>query len=327
MRKVHPIVFTETRKERKPQVLDVALKNSRWFRMILVLCSMAVCRCAMAQVAATDAGALGAQFGVSTLPLWPADNSAQSTLTVFRQQAAKPSQTAVIIAPGGGYMGLTVNLEGRQVADWFASRGITAFVLKYRLGGNHPFPEPLQDGQRAMRLVRSMSKEFHLDPDKIGFVGFSAGGHLAAMVATSGDNGDSQAPDTMDRFSDRPNFLVLGYPWLNAMEPNDRGMITYCSVLRTLPADKCKAWEKQYTPSLHVSGTTPTTFIYATADDKTVPVSASIDFYSALIKSGVPAEMHLFRHGGHGSGLGGGDPALDVWPSLLENWLRAQGLL
>jgi acetyl esterase/lipase len=224
-------------------------------------------------------------------------------------------------------MGLTMNLEGRQIADWFAAHGVTAFVLKYRLGKNDPYPEPLLDGQRAMRLVRSMSDEFHLDRDKIGFVGFSAGGHLAAMVATTSDDGDAQAPDTIDRFSDRPNFLVLGYAWLNAMQPNDRGLITYCSVLRTLPAEKCKLWESLYTPTLHISKNTPTTFIYATTDDKTVPVSASVDFYSALIQAGVPAEMHLFRHGGHGSGLGDGDPALEIWPVLLENWLRAQGYL
>jgi acetyl esterase/lipase len=271
------------------------------------------------------------QFGVSTIALWHdnngADLSAQSTLTVFRPQASNASHTAVIVAPGGGYMALTLNLEGRQVADWFAARGITAFVLKYRLGSHHPYPEPLLDGQRAVRLVRSMSNEFHLDPDKIGFVGFSAGGHLAAMVATSSDDGNPQASDSIEHFSDRPNFIVLGYPWLNAMQPNDQGLITYCSVLRTFPDEKCKAWEKLYAPSLHVSATTPTTFIYGTTDDKTVPVSASVDFYLALIKAGVPAEMHLFRDGRHASGLGEGDPALEMWPALLENWLRAQSFL
>jgi dipeptidyl aminopeptidase/acylaminoacyl peptidase len=100
-------------------------------------------------------------------------------------------------------------------------------------------------------------------------------------------------------------------------------MITYCSVLHNLPDEKCKAWETLYTPSLHVSAATPTTFIYATTDDKTVPGTASVDFYSALIKAGVPAEVHLFRHGGHGDG----DPALEMWPALLENWLRTQGYL
>jgi acetyl esterase/lipase len=308
-------------------MFQVAVKFAKLIGLTLMFLAMIQGNRALAQVTSADAGALGAQFGVNTFALWSADSSAESTLTVFRPQIGKANHTAVIIAPGGGYMALTLNLEGRQVADWFAARGITAFVLKYRVGGHNPYPEPLQDGQRAVRLVRSMSGEYHLDPDKIGFIGFSAGGHLAAMVATSADDGDPRASEAIDRFSDRPNFLVLGYAWLNAMQPNDRGLITYCSVLRTLPEEKCKAWESLYSPSLHVTATTPTTFIYGTTDDKTVPVSASIDFYSALIKAGVPAEIHLFRHGGHGSGLGAGDPALETWPTLLENWLRAQGYL
>lgn len=303
------------------------LSIPRQIQIALVFLLMVAGNRAIAQVAAADAGALGTQFGIGAIPLWPTDSPIQSTLTVFRPQAGKANHTAVIIAPGGGYVALTMNLEGRQVADWFAARGITAFVLNYRLGARNPYPQPLQDGQRAMRLVRSMSNEYHLDLDKIGLLGFSAGGHLAAMVATTGDDGDPKASNPIDRFSDRPSFLVLGYAWLNAMQPNDRGMITYCSVLRTLPEDKCKSWQDLYTPSLHVGPTTPTTFMYATTDDKTVPVTASVDFYSALIKAGVPAEMHLYRHGGHGSGLGEADPALDTWPTLLENWLRAQGFL
>lgn len=308
-------------------MLSLALNFPRQIQIILVFLATVGSNSAIAQVTAPDTAALGTQFGISNISLWPSDNSVQSTLTVFRPQAGKANHTAVIIAPGGGYVALTINLEGRQVADWFAARGVTAFVLSYRLGGRNPYPQPLLDGQRAMRLVRSMSNEFHLDRDKIGFVGFSAGGHMAAMVATTGDDGDPNASDTIDRFSDRPNFAVLGYSWLNAMQPNDRGLITYCSVLRTLPEEKCKAWESLYTPSLYVSANTPTTFIYATTDDKTVPVTASVEFYNALIKAGVPAEMHLFRHGGHGSGLGNGDPALEIWPMLLDNWLRAQGFL
>ena len=312
-------------------MFQVALNFSKRSGTLLVLLAMMAGNRALAQVVSADADALGAQFGVRTIKLWPVDSgaesSAQSTLSVFVPQAGKANHTAVIIAPGGGYVALTLNLEGRQVADWFAAHGITAFVLKYRLGARHPYPEPLLDAQRAMRIVRSLTDEFHLDPNKIGFVGFSAGGHLAAMVATSGDNGNPQASDVIEHFSDRPDFIVLGYPWLNAMQPNDRGFITYCSVLRTFPNERCKEWESLYTPSLRVDLTTPTTFIYATTNDKTVPVSASVDSYGALVKAGIPAEMHLFRTGGHGSGLGEGDPALEMWPALLESWLRAQGFL
>jgi acetyl esterase/lipase len=111
------------------------------------------------------------------------------------------------------------------------------------------------------------------------------------------------------------------------MQPNDRHLITYCSVMPKIPADNCKSYAQLYTPSLHVTSQTPPAFIFSTTDDETVPVSASVDFYVALTAGGIPAELHLFRHGKHGAGLGSGDAALDAWPVLLEQWLRDQGLL
>ncbi|MGH9685553.1 MAG: alpha/beta hydrolase [Candidatus Acidiferrales bacterium] len=273
-------------------------------------------------------------LGISTLPLWAGAASAEggqhsesSTLTIFVPQRGTENGTAVIIAPGGAYVGWAGNLEGRQVADWFAARGITAFVLKYRLGPDNPYPLPLRDAQRAVRLVRSLCKTYRLSPERIGLMGFSAGGHLAAIEATTADDGKTDSSDSIERVSDRPNFLILAYAWLNAMEPNDRGLITYCSVLRTMPPSDCREWQEKYTPVLHVTSKMPSTFLYATSDDALVPVQSSVDFYSALIKAGVTAEMHLFRHGAHGSGLGKGDPALDKWPALLESWLRSQGWL
>jgi acetyl esterase/lipase len=273
-------------------------------------------------------------MGIATVPLWdgpppgsPADATDAPTLTVFLPQPGKGIGTAVIVAPGGAYLGLASNLEGRQVADWFTSRGITAFVLKYRLGPKNLYPIPLQDAQRAIRLVRSFAKRYAVSSTRIGIIGFSAGGHLAATAATLFDAGDGAAADPVERLSDRPDFLILGYPWLNAMQPNDRHLITYCSLTPNVPPEQCRRFAQQYTPSLHVTARTPPTFIYSTSDDEAVPVSASVDFYTALSAAGVPAELHLFRHGGHGSGLGGGDAALDVWPTLLEQWLRDQGLL
>lgn len=266
-------------------------------------------------------------MGIITLPLWPpaaeAGNPALSTLSVFLPQPGKGNGTAVIIAPGGAYLGLASNLEGRQVADWFTAHGVTAFVLKYRVGPQHPFPEPLLDAQRAIRLVRSMSRRFNLSEHRIGFAGFSAGGHLAAMAGTSFHDAVPSATDPNERISDRPNFLVLGYPWLNAMQPNSRSLITYCSVMPSLPAAKCKEWEHEYTPARHVTAKTPSTFIYGTSDDETVPVSASVDFYDALLSAGVPVEMHLFRHGSHGTGLGASEDALDTWratPGIVAAW-------
>jgi acetyl esterase/lipase len=268
-------------------------------------------------------------LGIIALPLWGPGASPEqmgrngqgSTLTVFVPHPGKGNGTAVVIAPGGAYRGLAINLEGRQVADWFAARGVTAFVLKYRLGVENPYPAPLVDAKRAVRLVRSLSKSYNFDPNRIGIMGFSAGGHLAAMEATSVDEGNPNASDSVERFSDRPDFLILGYPWLNAMQPNNRNLITYCSVLH-FSGNECKDWEQKYTPVLHVTANIPSTFIFSTADDDVVPVQASVNFYSALLAAGVPAEIHLFRHGGHGSGLGSGDAVLDMWPMLLEAWLR-----
>jgi acetyl esterase/lipase len=273
-------------------------------------------------------------LGISTLQLWPsgAHEVASTppadlpTLTVFLPQKARGTGSAVIVAPGGAYLGLASNLEGRQVADWFTSQGVTAFVLKYRLGAKYLYPIPLQDAQRAVRLVRSSAAAYGFLPDRIGFVGFSAGGHLAAATGTLFDAGKPDAGDPIERLSSRPDFLVLGYPWLNAMQPSGH-YITYCSLIKTIPPATCKLDEQNYTPSLHVTSQTPTTFIYSTSDDRTVPISASVDFYNALIAAGVPAEMHIFRQGEHGSGMGAGSAALDQWPVLLAQWLRDQGLL
>jgi len=232
----------------------------------------------------------------------------------------------VIVAPGGAYLGLASNLEGRQVADWFTVRGMTAFVLKYRLGAKYLYPIPLEDAQRAVRLVRSLAAADGFSPDRVGMIGFSAGGHLTAATGTLFDAGKPDAGDPVERLSDRPDFLVLGYPWLNAMQPSGN-YITYCSRIPSIPPETCKLDEEKYTPSRHVTPQTPTTFIYSTTDDRTVPISASVDFYNALIAAGVPAELHIFRHGDHGSGMGLGNAALDLWPVLLEQWLRDQGLL
>jgi acetyl esterase/lipase len=278
--------------------------------------------------------AIDPALGLSTLQLWPGGVPAVAgtpaadlpTLTVFPPQKGRGTGSAVVVAPGGAYLGLATNLEGRQVADWFAARGVTAFVLKYRLGAKYLYPIPLEDAQRAVRLVRSLAGSYGFSPDHIGFVGFSAGGHLAAAAGTLYEAGKPEATDPIDRLSSRPDFLVLGYPWLNAMQPSGH-YITYCSLIKSIPPETCKVDEQRYTPSLHVTAQTPSTFIYSTTDDRTVPISASVDFYNALIAAGVPAELHIFSHGEHGSGMGAGVAALDQWPVLLEQWLRDQGLL
>jgi acetyl esterase/lipase len=285
-------------------------------------------------VSAQSQPTLDPGLGISTMPLWPAGSPATAgtspedlpTLTVFFPQKGRNTGSAVIVAPGGSYLGLASNLEGRQVADWFTVRGMTAFVLKYRLGAKHLYPIPLEDAQQAVRLVRSLAAADGFSPDRVGMIGFSAGGHLTAATGTLFDSGKPDASDPVERLSDRPDFLVLGYPWLNATQPSGN-YITYCSRIPSIPPETCKLDEEKYTPSRLVTPRTPTTFIYSTTDDETVPISASVNFYNALIAAGVPAELHIFRHGAHGSGMGMGNAALDQWPVLLEQWLRDQGLL
>ena len=282
---------------------------------------------------------LDPSLGISTLPLYdgvPPGSSAAAkdmpTLTVFAPQAGRGNGSAVVIAPGGAYLMLASNLEGRQVADWFAARGFTAFVLKYRLGGENIYPIPLEDMQQAVRFVRSLSDRYALDGNRIGVVGFSAGGHLAAAASTLWHDGASSihgaaTAGSLSGFSDRPDFAVLGYPWLNAMEPAQGKEITYCGLIHQVTPAQCAAFAKDYTPRLHVTRQTPSTFIYSTTDDTVVPVRASVEYYTAMVEAGAPVEMHLFRTGGHGSGLGAGFASLDQWPVLLEQWLRDQGLL
>ncbi|HXG63701.1 MAG TPA: alpha/beta hydrolase [Blastocatellia bacterium] len=296
--------------------------------LLLVLAGTAAAQTTRAELPASDSF-----LGIATFPLWDGDAPGAlgkgpadvPTLTIFRPHPGSGNGTAVIVAPGGAYLGLAANLEGRQVADWFTSRGVTAFVLKYRLGRNYLYPIPLTDARRAIRLVRSRAKEFGIAPDRVGMMGFSAGGHLTATAGTMFDGGQPDASDPVERVSSRPDFIILGYPWLNAMKPDQKGVLSYCSVLKVEP-EKCKSFE-QYSPDSHVSAQTPPAFIYHTTDDELVPVEASVTFYRALRAAGVPVEMHIFAKGKHGSGLGLGDAALDLWPLLLEAWLRARGLL
>jgi acetyl esterase/lipase len=185
-------------------------------------------------------------------------------------------------------------------------------------------PVPLLDARRAVQTVRARAIDYHIAPNRIGVVGFSAGGHLAALAGTQFVAGKPDADDPIERASSRPDFLVLGYPWLDAIT-TDTTYLSYCKILNIM--DQCDALRAKYNPVLFVTGGTPPTFIYQTFTDKTVSAGSSLQFYEALFKDGVQSEMHVFANGPHGTGLGKGDPALDQWPNLLENWLRAQGLL
>jgi acetyl esterase/lipase len=266
-----------------------------------------------------------------TIPLWQnrapgalADGDTdRPTLTIFRAAGRQNGATSVIIAPGGGYVNLSMDKEGRQIASWFNAMGVTAFVLKYRLGPRYHHPIELGDAQRAIRLVRSRATQFGIAQDRIGMMGFSAGGHLAATAGTRFDDGNPYAPDPIDRVSSRPDFLILAYPVISF----DPAIAHAGSVRSLLGENPAPALIQELSADLHVTGKTPPTFLFSTNADTAVPSENSVRFYLALRQAKVPAEMHIFENGPHGVGLDLGDPALSLWPTLLTNWLRGRGLL
>ncbi len=242
------------------------------------------------------------------------------TLTIVGTDGVPSFGTAVIVAPGGGYKGLATGLEGRQVADWFAAQGVTAFVLTYRLTPfGYRYPSQLLDAQRAIRWVRAHAADYGVDPHRIGMIGFSAGGHLTAMAETLFDAGDPNAVDPIDRESSRPDFAVLGY----AVTDLD-SMGTDMDVAGPHPD---AATLRALAPIRNVRRDTPPTFIFHTSTDEVVDPSNAIRFYEALRKADVPAEMHIFAEGRHGLGLGGSNAALSVWPGLLRTWLQGRRLI
>lgn len=272
-----------------------------------------------------------------TIPLWEngapgatGDTDADKpTLTLFRAAGAGP-HAAVIIAPGGSYAHLSMTYEGRDVATWMNSVGVTAFVLRYRLTPYH-YPIELQDAQRAIRLVRTRASEFGIDPARLGMMGFSAGGHLTATAGTHFDAGNPSAPDPIDRTSSRPDFLILAYPVISFQA----SVLGTSDVLRANGSSGRNLLGDNPDPKLldnlsdetQVTAQTPPTFLYHSSSDKTVPVASSVAFYLALRKAGVPAELHTFENGAHGGGLALGDPARGMWPTLLVNWMRGRGII
>jgi acetyl esterase/lipase len=272
-------------------------------------------------------------LGIRTIRLWPGEAPQAKgtacedipTLTIFDPQPGHANGSAVVVLPGGAYAGLAANLEGRQVADWFTARGFQAFILQYRLSSNgYLLPIPLLDARRAVQTVRARAADFHIDPDRIVIIGFSAGGHLAALASTQFVAANPSADDPVEFVSSRPNFTVLGYPWIGAISA-DTSHLSYCKLFNVM--DRCEELRAKYSPDLFVTKDTPPTFWFHTFNDQTVPVEQGLRYYEALVKAGVPSEAHIFPNGPHGVGLGKSDAALDQWPNLLEIWLRAQGLM
>lgn len=285
----------------------------------------------VAAAPAQDAARDAAFIETEVVRLWPgrapgatADTHEQTpTMTIFRPQKGQANGAAVVVAPGGGYIELAGNIEGRQVADWFASRGVTAFVLRYRYGPTARLPMPLLDGARAIRSIRADAAKYGIDPARVGMIGFSAGGHLSAMTAATADRGRATATDPVERQSSRPDFLILGYPWLEATVIDAQGHSPYC----TFAGKGCdpKLYER-FLPARAVTAAMPPTFIYHTSNDVVVKADGILRFYDVLQALGVATELHVFAKGSHGTGLGGSDPALARWPELMEHWLRANGV-
>ena len=244
-------------------------------------------------------------------------------LTVYLPRTVMANTPAAIVCPGGAYVNLAANHEGRQVASYLNSLGMAAFVLRYRLGPRYHHPIQLGDAQRAIRTVRSHAAEWRLDPDRIGIVGFSAGGHLAMTASTHFDAGNPQAADVVDRAGSRPDYVVLGYPVISMTEAwTHRGSRT-----NLLGENPDPALAKSLSGEQAVTKDTPPTFLFHTNEDTAVPAENSVHYYLALRKAGVPAEMHIFEKGPHGVGLANDNPALSAWSTLLANWLRGRGVI
>lgn len=229
------------------------------------------------------------------------------------------STAAVIVCPGGGYA-RRADHEGRPVAQWLNSLGISAFVLHYRVAPyRHPYP--LLDAKRAIRLVRHRASQWNIDPHRIGVLGFSAGGHLAATLATHFDGGDPMAADPIERQSSGPDLAILCYPVITLRGPfahqgSARNLLGEAPDPSLLAALSCDT---------QVSPETPPAFLWHTADDATVPVENSLTFAGALSRHGVPFALHVFPHGRHGLGLAHEEPDVAQWTALLATWLRSRG--
>jgi acetyl esterase/lipase len=244
-------------------------------------------------------------------------------LTIYRAPTSVANGAGVVVCPGGGYRTLASDHEGRQVAEWLNTLGVSAFVLQYRLGPRYHHPAPLQDAQRAITLARARAKDFGIDPARLGILGFSAGGHLAASAGTHFEDGRVDAPDPIERVSSRPDFMILAYPVMSMAAAYAHSG----SVLSLLGETPDPRLVEDLSNERRVTARTPPAFLFHTADDAAVPVENSLAFAQALHQAGVPVELHVFPKGRHGVGLAPEDPVLSQWPGLCAAWLRAMGLL
>ncbi len=260
-----------------------------------------------------------------TIPLWPAgstelngvDPDDAPSLTPYLPAGSGPC-AAVIVCPGGGYE-MHAAHEGGPVAEWLATLGIAAFVLVYRLRP-HRLPAALHDAQRAIRTVRHNAEAWNVDPDRVGILGFSAGGHLAATAGTKWNRGEPNTADPVDRQGSRPDAMILCYPVISFVQTPHVGSVTNTLGPHSRLEDR-RAWSAE----LNVTSESPPAFLWSTADDAAVDIEHSLQMASALHRHGVPVSLHFFPHGEHGLGLAQDHPEARAWPDLCASFLRGIG--
>ncbi len=244
-------------------------------------------------------------------------NISEAEMYVYLPEKEKNTGAAIVICPGGGYLIEAMDHEGYQLGEWLKEKGVAGFVLKYRLPyGHHEIPSG--DARQALRIIRANAKEWGIDPTKIGIAGSSAGGHLAATVGTRFDSGNSEGVTLFHNISSRPDFMLLLYPVITFKE--DFG---HMGSRKNLIGEG-NNWELvvKYSNELHVTPDTPPTFLVLADDDKGVVPRNSVEFYLALKENNVPAEMHIFAHGGHGFGMTKKNQPVGLWPDLFYKWLQ-----
>ncbi|WP_456276440.1 alpha/beta hydrolase [Bacillus sp. AK128] len=257
--------------------------------------------------------------------LWPegvplSSKDYDDELPILTPYLLKSSQLhgAIIVCPGGGYHHHAAH-EGEPVARWLNSIGISAFVLQYRVAP-YVYPAPMLDAKRAIRYVRYHAQKWNLHPEKIGILGFSAGGHLASVMSTQFDEGNANSSDPIERLSSRPDVSILCYPVISFTQHCHEG-----SVINLLGENNTSERQHLLSNERNVSPHTPPTFLWHTSDDASVPVQNSLLYAQALSEKRIPYELHIFPNGRHGLGLAAKDPIVSSWPHLCQSWLKEQG--
>lgn len=273
-----------------------------------------------------------AQQTVDTLQLWPEgapgamgqEEKDQPMLIRYPAPEHMATGAAVVVCPGGGYNMLAMDHEGHQIARWLNSFGVSAYILTYRLGRNgYKHPIPMNDGKRAIRTVRANAENWNIDEERIGVLGFSAGGHMASTLGTHFDAGQEGTTDPIDQVSSRPDFMVLLYPVISFTEDYQHSG----SRISLLGEDADPTTVRSLSNELQVTDETPPAFLVHTTEDKAVPPENSIYFYLELKKRNIPVEMHIFEKGRHGLGMGAPGTAFSNWPKLCEEWMLERGYL